>query len=301
MASSEDNDRSRPRTRASRAAIEFWHLTDFESEGGLCGSTRTNQGRASAPGCLIRQGGRYQVPKQIVAAPPRVDDADLPRGTQSGPSIWVDVLEGAVDDFGAGCSADLRDWHKAADCDRDYGVADQAWRISQDYQIAHEAGHNQTFSDRLGANAVHPSPLPAALKNFLAGLGTGGNQPGPIESSQHGDQISGFPIRPITRLRWTERDCALEPSGSELAHIIESAGGLPETGVLLALEVVDHGASGYSLRHLLQPSPSMHRRSLRSTSAAGVDGDDPHGELVAAACVHRAAARPGRRIGAAAL
>ena len=112
-----------------------------------------------------------------------------------------------------GCSADLRHGDKAADRDRDHGIADQARRISQHYQITHEAGHNQTISDRLGANAVYPSPLPAALKNFLARLGTGGNQPGPIEPSEHGDQTSRLPIRPITRLRWTERDCALKPSG----------------------------------------------------------------------------------------
>jgi hypothetical protein len=235
-------------------------------KGALSGSTRTNQRRASAPLRLVRQRGCYQVPKQIVAPPPRVDDADLPCGTQSGPSIWVDVLEGAVDDFGAGCSADLCDWHEAADRDRDHGIAYQSWRIGQDYQITHEAGPNQTFSDRLGANAVYPSPLPAALENFFAGLGTGGNQPGPIESSEHADQISRLPIRPITRLRWTERDGALEPSCSELADLIEGTGDLPEMRVSFTLELVDHETSGYSLRHFLQPSPSMHRRrSLLST------------------------------------
>ena len=72
---------------------------------------------------LADQRGRDQVPKQIVAAPSRVDDGDLPSGTQSGPSIWVDLLEGVVDGFGAGCAADVGDWHKAADRDWDHGIA----------------------------------------------------------------------------------------------------------------------------------------------------------------------------------
>ena len=109
---------------------------------------------------LVRQRRRYQVPKQIVAAPARVDDGDLPCGTQGGPSVWVDVFEGAVDDIGAGCSADVGDWHKASDGDWDHGIGYRAGRISQDYQITREAGHDQTYSDRLGAKAVHPSPLP---------------------------------------------------------------------------------------------------------------------------------------------
>jgi hypothetical protein len=84
-------------------------------------------------------------------------------------------------------------------------------------------------------------------------LGTGGNQAGPIESSEHGDQVSRLPIWPITRLRWTERDCALEPPGSELAHLIESTGGRPEMRVLLALEGVDHRTSGYTITATAPP------------------------------------------------
>jgi hypothetical protein len=65
-----------------------WHPHRLRvGRGTLSGSKRTSQGRASAPGCLVRQRGRDQVPKQIVAAPSRVDDGDLPCGTQSGSSV----------------------------------------------------------------------------------------------------------------------------------------------------------------------------------------------------------------------